>query len=62
MKPLQLDLVFDRDHHPDISPGAVIRLAPVVDEHGVLFAYFIIDDTTGEALDLVAAECVRVAK
>ena len=57
-----LDLVFDRDHHPDIPPGAVIRLAPVVDEHGRLFAFWLIDDRTGEALDLVAAECVRVSR
>ena len=55
-----LDLVFDHDCHPDIPVGAVLRLSPVVDEHGALFAYFIIDDATGEALHLVAAECVRV--
>ena len=58
MKPLNRPRLRPRPP-PDIPVGTVIRLAPVVDEHGVLFAYFIIDDATGEALDLVSAECVR---
>ena len=55
-------LTLDRDQELNIPVGAVIRLAPVVDEDGQLFAYWIVDDRSGEALDLVAAECVRVTR
>jgi hypothetical protein len=56
-----IDLVLDRDHPLDLPVGAILRLAPMRDEDGVLFAYWVIDDATGEPLDLVAAEHVRVS-
>lgn len=62
MKPIRLELVFDDDHHlPDIPLGAIIRIAPMRDENDRIFCHWVIDDATGEPLDLVAAECVRVA-
>ena len=55
-------LALDRDHELDLPVGAVLRLAPMVDEDGQIFAYWIIDDRSGEPLDLVSAESVRVTR
>jgi hypothetical protein len=55
-------LALDGDHQLDIRAGSIIRLAPVVDEDGALFAFWIIDDRSGEPLDLVSAESVRITR
>jgi hypothetical protein len=57
-----LELVFDRDHHPDIPVGAVLRIKPMHDLDGRLLGYWLIDDATDEPLDLVLPECVRVTR
>jgi hypothetical protein len=46
------------DQELDIPVGAVLRLKPMVDDDGQMFGYWVIDDATGEPLDLVSAECV----
>jgi hypothetical protein len=58
MKTIRLAL----DHDLDLPIGAVLRLKPMRDEDGQVFAFWIIDDPTGEPLDLVPAECVRITR
>jgi hypothetical protein len=55
-------LALDRDHELDLPIGAVLRLKPMVDDDGQVFGYWVIDDATGEPLDLVSAESVRVTR
>lgn len=59
---MNIELVLDRDQELNIPVGSVLRLAPMRDEGGQVFAYWIIDDRSGEPLDLVSAECVRVTR
>ena len=55
-------LALDGDHELDLPIGAVLRLKPMVDDDGQVFGYWVIDDATGEPLDLVSAESVRVTR
>ena len=48
------------DQELDIPVGAVLRLAPMVDEDGQIVGYWVIDDRSGEPLDLVSVESVRI--
>jgi hypothetical protein len=51
-------LALDQD--PNIRVGAVLRVAPMRDDDGQVIGYWIIDDRSGEPIDLVSAESVRV--
>jgi hypothetical protein len=55
-------LALDRDHDLDLPIGAVLRLKPMIDDDGQIVGYWIIDDRSGEPLDLVSADCVRVTR
>ena len=55
-------LALDRDHDLNLPIGAALRLKPMVDEDGQIVGYWVIDDATGEALDLVSVESVRVTR
>jgi hypothetical protein len=54
-------LALDRDHDLDLPIGAVLRLKPMIDDDGQIVGYWIID-RSGEPLDLVSADCVRVTR
>ena len=56
-------LALDRDHDLNLPIGAVLRLKAMVDEDdGQIVGYWVIDDATGEPLDLVSPECVRITR
>jgi hypothetical protein len=55
-------LALDRDQELNIPVGAVLRLKAMHDEDGQIVGYWVIDDATGEPLDLVSAESVRVTR
>ena len=56
---MNIELALDGDHDLDLPIGAVLRLKPMRDDDGQVFAYWVIDDRSGEPLDLVSAESVR---
>ena len=62
MKTICLALDRDRDRELDLPIGAVLRLKAMVDDDGQVFGYWVIDDATGDPLDLVSAESVRVTR
>lgn len=56
-----MDLELILDQHLDIPVGAILRLEPIFDDDdGSIFAYWIIDDRTGDILKMALAEQLRV--
>jgi hypothetical protein len=56
-----LELALPEGQELDLPVGVVVRLAPMRDENGQIFAYWVIDDATDDPLDLVPASAVRAA-